>query len=169
MNSWLVVFVTVTAVAVVMQMLILLGIYLSFKQTSEKLTRIATDLHARMTPILSRLQVFTEETQPRIASMIADASDVVHLARGQAQRIDRVFTEAMDRLRAQLIHVDQILSGTLEAVEDAGSRLRRTIWEPVQQASALIRGIQAGLDFFRAKRRPTQGSEEQSSDEGLFI
>lgn len=169
MESWLPFFVIITSLAVVMQMLILLGIYLQFKQTSTRMTRIATDLHARMTPILSRLQVFVDETQPRISGIVADASEIVHIARGQAQKIDRVFTETVDRLRAQLIHVDQILTGTLEAVEDAGSRIRRTVWAPVQQASALIRGIQAGLDFFRARRRPAESTGSDPSDEGLFI
>jgi hypothetical protein len=168
MESWLIVFVIVTSVAVVLQMLILLGMYLQFKQTSERMTRSINDLEARVTPILSRVQLFLDETAPRVTGIVADASEIVHLARGQAQRIDRVFTEAMDRLRGQLIHVDQILTGTLETIEETGSRLRRTVWAPVQQASALIRGIQAGLDFFRTRRRPSQSGEEQP-DEGLFI
>jgi len=41
------------------------------------------------------------------------------LARGQAQKIDRVFTDAADRLRGQLVQADRILTGTLEAIEDA--------------------------------------------------
>jgi hypothetical protein len=168
MESWLIVFVIVTSVAVVLQMLILLGMYLQFKQTSERMMRSINDLESRVTPILSRVQLFLDETAPRMTGIVADASEIVHLARGQAQRIDRVFTEAMDRLRGQLIHVDQILTGTLETIEETGSRLRRTVWAPVQQASALIRGIQAGLDFFRSRRRPAQSGEEQP-DEGLFI
>jgi hypothetical protein len=168
MESWLIVFVIVTSVAVVLQMLILLGMYLQFKQTSDRMMRSINDLEARVTPILSRVQLFLDETAPRVTGIVADASEIVHLARGQAQRIDRVFTEAMDRLRGQLIHVDQILTGTLETIEETGSRLRRTVWAPVQQASAMIRGIQAGLDFFRARCRPAQSGEEQP-DEGLFI
>jgi len=98
---------------------------------------------------------------------VADVSEIVHLARGQAQKVDRVFTEAVDRLRVQLIHADQILSGTMEAVEVAGSKIRRTVLGPVQQASALIKGIQAGLEFFRARGRGREGAADQ--DEGLFI
>lgn len=168
MESWLPFFVIVTALAVVLQMVILLAMYLQFRRTSERMTQIATDLQARLTPILSRLQVFVDDTQPRITAMVADAAEIVHVARGQAQKVDRIFSEAADRLRNQLIHVDQILSGTLETIEDAGSRIRRTVWGPVQQASALIKGIQAGLEFFRARRRPAERSVEQP-DEGLFI
>lgn len=168
MPSWLAFFVVVTAVAVVLQMGILLGLYLQFRRMNEHTTRIATDLHARITPILSRLQVLMEDAQPRITSMLSDAAEITHVARGQAQKVDRVFTEAADRLRVQLIRADRILAGALEAIEESGSKLRRTLWGPVHEASAFIKGVKTGLDFFRSRRRPDdQGGESQ--DEGLFI
>ena len=80
---------------------------------------------------------------------------MVYLARVQAQKLDKVFTEASDRLRGQLVRADRILTGTLEAVEDAGTQVRRTILGPVQKASALVQGIKVGLDFLRARREPS--------------
>jgi hypothetical protein len=70
-----------------------------------------------------------------------------------------------------LIHVDHILTGAMEAVEEAGSHLRRTVWGPVVKATALIRGVQAGIDFFRTVRQgrdPVEPPAEQP-DEGMFI
>lgn len=168
MEHWLPFFVAVTALAVVLQTAILLGMYLQVRQMSERMTRITTDFQTRVSPILSRLQVLVEDTQPRISSMVVDATEIVHLARGQAQKVDRVFSEAADRLRLQLIRADQILTGALEAIEQAGSQVRRTIWSPVHQASAFIKGVKTGLDFFRSQRRPTERSIEHQ-DEGLFI
>jgi hypothetical protein len=67
------------------------------------------------------------------------------MARSQAQRVDRILSETLERLRLQLVHIDQILTGGMEAVEEAGSRLRGTFWGPVVRATAVIRGIQTGL------------------------
>ena len=167
MQDWLPFFVAVTALAVVLQMAILAAMYFQIRRMSERMTRILGDFQSRMNPILTRLQMLLEDTQPRLSGMVADVSEIVHLARGQAQKVDRVFTEAVDRLRVQLIHADQILSGTMESVEVAGSKIRRTVLGPVQQASALIKGIQAGLEFFRARGRGREGAADQ--DEGLFI
>src|SRR5260370_42526031 len=102
--------------------------------------------------------------------MVNDASHVVYLARGQAQKLDRVFTDAADRLRGQLVHVDRILAGTLEAVEEAGSKFKHSFWQPVQKASALGQGIKVGLGLFRSRRGRARGHErrEQHEDE-LFI
>ena len=167
MQDWLPFFVAVTALAVVLQMAILAAMYFQIRRMSEQMTRILGDFQSRMNPILTRLQMLMEDTQPRLSGMVADVSEIVHLARGQAQKVDRVFTEAVDRLRVQLIHADQILSGTIEAVEVAGSKIRRTVLGPVQQASALIKGIQAGLEFFRSRGHAREGAADQ--DEGLFI
>ena len=168
MESWIAVFVIIAAVAIVMQAGILFVMYKQVRRTSERTARIAEDLHAKINPILSRLQVLLEDTQPRISNIVADAAEITHLARTQAQKMDRVFTEAADRLRMQLIHADQILTGALESIDEAGSKLRRTVWGPVQQASAFVKGVKVGLDFFRSSRRPPERSGEQS-DEGLFI
>ena len=67
--------------------------------------------------------------------------------------MDRILSETLERLRMQLIHIDQILTGAMETVEEAGSRLKETVWGPVVKATALVRGIQTGLEFFRAVRR----------------
>lgn len=168
MATWLPFFVIVAAVAIVLQAAILMAMYKELRQARERITRATTDLYARMDPVLSRLQVLVEDIQPRLSSIVADTSEITHLARGQAQKVDRIFSEAVDRLRMQIIHADHVLTGALEAVEEAGSKVRRTIWGPVQQASALIKGVKVGLDFFRSPRRPPDRTGEQP-DEGLFI
>jgi len=152
----------------VIQAGILFVLYKQIRQVNEKTARAAAELHSKITPILARLQALMEDTQPRISSMIADAAEITQLARSQAQKFDRVFSEAGDRLRLQLIHADQIVSGALETIEEAGSKVRRTVWGPVHQASAFIKGVKVGLDFFRSQRRPAERSGEHP-DEGLFI
>jgi type IV secretory pathway VirB2 component (pilin) len=79
-----------------------------------------------------------------------------------------VFTEAVDRLRLQIIRADQIITGALEAVESAGAEIRRSISGPVQKAVALIKGIQAGLEVLRATKRSPQSAAEHQ-EESLFI
>jgi hypothetical protein len=68
----------------------------------------------------------------------------------------------------QLVHADQILTGAMETVEETGSRIRSSVWRPVQSFSALVRGIQTGLEFYRGRRRQAEGPN-QEQDEELFI
>jgi hypothetical protein len=100
---------------------------------------------------------------------VADAAHVVYLARAQAQKVDRVFTEASDRLRGQLVRADRILTGALEAMEDAGSKFSHNVWRPVQKVSALMQGIKVGIDLLRSRRGNRRPEEPLEQEEELFI
>jgi len=170
MQFWLEFFCIVAAVALVVQVVILTMLFFQLRRTTENVNRLVGDLHSRVGPILTRAQILLDDTQPKISSMVNDASHIVYLARGQAQKLDRVMTDASDRLRGQLVHADRILTGTLEAVEDAGAKFSHSFWRPMQKASALVQGIKVGLDLLRSRRSRRKGDEpREQQEEELFI
>jgi hypothetical protein len=173
MQFWLEVFSIVSAIALIVQVSILAALFFEVKRTMAKVNKVTDDLSTRVSPMVTRMQLLLDDTQPKITSMVNDASHVVYLARGQAQKVDRLVTDASDRLRGQLVHADRILTGALEAVEDAGIQMRRTVLGPVKQASALLTGLKVGLDMLRNRRAaagtvPPDEPQEQQEEE-LFI
>jgi len=170
MQFWMEFFSIVALIALVVQVGILIGLFLQVKRTTESVNKMVTDLHTRAGPILTRTQLLLDDTQPRITSLVEDAAHIVYLARGQAQKMDRVFTEASDRLRGQLVTADRILTGALETVEEAGMRVRKNFLGPVQKASALVQGIKVGLDVLRSRRdRSDKARESVEQEDELFI
>ena len=167
METWVAVFVVVASVAIVLQATILVAMFFQMRRTMERMERFTSDLESRLSPILARVQILLEDTQPKISEMVADAAHVVYLARAQAQKVDRVFTEASDRLRGQLVRADRILTGALETVEDAGSKFSHNVWKPMQRVSAIVQGIKVGIDLLRSRRRRPEEPMEQ--EEELFI
>jgi hypothetical protein len=123
---------------------------------------------ARIDPILVRTNRILEDSEDRIASIMGDAAEFTRLARSQAQKVDRVFTDAVERLRIQVVRADHILTGALEVVEEAGSTFRRRLWQPFHQVSAVIKGLKAGLDVIRGQK-PRRDAEPATQDEELFI
>lgn len=168
MEMWVAIFAIIAAVALVVQVIILSSMFVQMRKTIEQVNRTTADLQTRVNPILTRVQILLEDTQPKISNMVSDAAHVVYLARGQAQKVDRVFTEAADRLRGQLVHTDRIITGALEAVEEAGAQFHRSVWRPVHKASALVQGIKVGLDLLRS-RRGNRPEEPREQEEELFI
>jgi hypothetical protein len=166
-------FVGVTTLAIVLQAFILILLFVQLRRTAAKVEQTVADLNTKVTPLISRVQILVDEVSPRITGIVADASEVTRLARSEAQKVDRILSEALERLRLQLIHVDHILTGAMEAVEEAGSHLRQTVWGPVVRATALIRGVQAGIDFFRTAKQKRSRIEvvetPEQQDEGMFI
>ena len=171
METWVIVSVGIVAVAILFQAAMLAMMFVQMRKTAEKVEHLTSDLHSRVGPILTRVQIMLDDTQPKITEMVADAAHVVYLAKGQAQKLDRVVSEATDRLRGQLVTTDRILTGALETVEEAGTQFKRGVWAPMQKASAIISGIKVGLDFLRSRRGARRHAEDVDVEDGeeLFI
>jgi len=168
MSGWLEVFIAVATVAIVVQMAILLAIYLQMRVTIQHFTRIAAQLQARIDPILVRANRILEDSEDRVRTIMTNAAELTEIARSQAQKVDRAFTDAVERLRIQVVKADQILTGALEVIEEAGSSFRAKLWQPFRQASAVLKGIKAGIDFIRGQA-PKPVSDPTTQDEELFI
>jgi hypothetical protein len=167
MQNWVGV---VVALSLIVQVIVLVALWLQTRRTMKQVEETVSDLNRKVSPILTRVQILLDDTQPKISTMVSDAAHIVYLARGQAQKVDRVFTDATDRLRGQLVRADRILTGTLEAVEEAGSQFKHSFWRPVQKASALVQGIKVGIDLLRSRRGSSSRRDEHlEHEEELFI
>jgi DNA polymerase III psi subunit len=169
MNVWVEAFIVIAAVAIVIQMAILLGMFIQMKTAVDRFTVIANDVKVRVDPILLRVNRILEDSEDKIASITGDTAEITRLARGQAQRIDRVVTDSLERLRVQVIRADQILTGALEVIEDTGTKVRKTLWAPVQQVSAVLKGVKVGIDVLRGAQGRRAESDGATQDEELFI
>jgi hypothetical protein len=169
MSGWVEAFIVIAAIAIVMQMAVMLGMLLSLKKSLEHFTRLSNDLQSRIDPILTRVNRILEDSEGRISSVMGDTAEITRLARGQAQKIDRVFTDTIERLQIQVIRADQILTGAMEVVDEAGTKFRNTLWGPIRQASAVMKGIKVGLEMLRRQQSGHIETDRASQDEELFI
>src|ERR1700678_964663 len=169
MSGWVEAFIVIAAIAIVMQMAVMLGMLLSLKKSLEHFTRLSNDLQSRIDPILTRVNRILEDSEGRISSVMGDTAEITRLARSQAQKIDRVFTDTIERLQIQVIRADQILTGAMEVVDEAGTKFRNTLWGPIRQASAVMKGIKVGLEMLRRQQSGHIETDRASQDEELFI
>ena len=169
MPVWVEVFIVIAALALLIQKVLLLAMLFQLRPLIQQFIRISSDLQAKIDPILLRTSRILDDSEDRIKSIMGDASEITHVARIQAQKVDRVITEAVERLRLQVIRADHIVTGVLEVAEDTGSRMRKTIWEPIHQLSAVLKGLKVGLDVFRGSGPRRHQSDSAHQDEELFI
>lgn len=174
MPTWIGFFIVLTSLAIVIQAVILIALLVQLRRTAARTEKFVDELRAQLAPTLSRVQLLVGDVAPQLTSMVSDASEITRLARSQTQRVDRIFAETVERLRLQLVHLDQIITGAMESIDEAGAQLRRTVVGPVTKTAALIRGIQTGVEFYRSSRRGPSSRRpethsEQTQDEGMFI
>lgn len=168
MQTWLVVFVVVAAVAIVLEMLLLFAFYLQFRRLSAVLSQVSGMFDRQLSPVLVRVEHMLEDTQGQMREIVGDTAEIMRLVKTNTQRVDRVLDDATERLRVQIIHADKMITGALEAVEETGTELRSSVIEPLHTTIAFVRGVRAGIDFFRGRKRMPQRRRE-AQDEGLFI
>src|ERR1700723_1791309 len=131
MSGWVEAFIIIAAIAIVVQMAILVAMFVQLKVSMEQFTRIANDLQGRVDPILLRVNRILEDSEGRISSVMGDTAEITRLARGQAQKVDRVFTEARGGLRIKGIRAAPFLTGALEVVDAAGAAIRNSLWAAI--------------------------------------
>ena len=168
MQTWEAIFVVVACVAIVIQALILVALYAQIKALSAVLMRVATDLDTRLSPLLGRLDRLVQDSHGQMTEIVRDTAEIMRMVKSNGQRFDRVLEEAADRLRLQVIQADRLLTGALETIEDTGAELKRSLVEPMRTATALVKGVRAGVEFFRGRNRVPQRRRD-AQDEGLFI
>ena len=154
MADWVMpLFTIVVAVALLMETLVIAVMFIAFRRLTGRIEKLTDRVQGRMFPLISQFQLRFDEVQPRISDAVFQATELVHSARKQAERTDRVITETTDRLRIKLVQADQTITGSLELIEDTGSRIRRAVLAPFRSIKALTAGIQTGINVYRSRSR----------------
>ena len=137
-------FLGIIAVAVLIMAVVQIGAIFAGIRLARRVDQIATQLDQEIKPLIANLTTLSSE-----------AARAAALAAKQAERIDRVFGEMVQR-------VDQTLAAAQEFVTG-----------PARQGMAIMAGVKAVLDTFRslreASRRRTPSRPAVEEEESLFI
>lgn len=167
-NTALSVALILVAVAVLMQAAAMLGIWLTIRKLSDQVESVRADIKQRLDPLSqSVLEIVTGCREP-LRTITADFAAISRTLRDRTTQVDAVAAELVDRSRLQVIRVDQMVSDLVKKVETTAEAVQRGVLTPIQEVSAVLKGVQAGLGFLFSHRRVTNVSEA-TQDEQLFI
>lgn len=152
-DTWLKVFVAVTAGAVVLQAMIMVALYLAVRKSTAKVESIADELKTKALPTMDSVQSFLVEARPKIDNITTNVSESTTLVRNQLARIDATLTDALDRTRLQVIRADELLSRTMDRVEETSDVVHKTVMSPLRQVNGLMAAISTGVEVFLGQKR----------------
>ncbi len=163
------IFIAVTASAVVLQTLILFGLYLAVRKSTAKMEALATEVTNRALPTMETVQSMLVEIRPKLDVMTVNLSESSTLVRNQLARIDATLTDALDRTRLQVIRADELLNRTMDKVEETSEVVHKTVISPLRQVNGLMSAISTGVEVFLGpKRRQPKNGAGVPQDE-MFI
>lgn len=161
--------IAVTTAAVVIQAFILYALYRSVRKSSERMEALASEVKSKVLPAAETAQSMLVDLRPKIETLVDNLSQSSVVVRGQLQRMDATVQDVIDRTRLQVIRADELLSRTLDKVEETTEIVHKTVVSPVRQLSGLFHGVSAGMEFlFSGRRRRSRNGVTVPQDE-MFI
>jgi len=154
-------FIALTGAAVLLQAGLLAAMYLSMRKSSTRLEALANEVKTKALPALDTAQAMLTELRPRLTVIAENLEQTTHSVRAQVERVDATVNDVVDRARLQIIRGDELLTRTLDRVEETSDMVHNTVVSPVRQFSGLIQGVTAGIEFLLGGRgRRNGGSRE---------
>ena len=96
--------------------------------------------------------------RPKLEVIVDNLQDATTVVRSQINRVDSAVNDVVDRTRLQVIRADEMMTRTLDRVEQTTELVQKTVVSPVRQLSGIMQGITVGLEFLFAGRARKNGS-----------
>jgi methyl-accepting chemotaxis protein len=176
-DTLLVACIAVIGLAMLLQTLILLLIFVAMRKAAASLQEEAANLRATITPVifdardmlantqgilvnaqefLGNAQTVLARVTPRIESVTSDAVEITHRLREQTAELQISAQEILEKVRRQSDRVDEMFSNLLNTLDHAGSFVAQTVSGPVRQVSSVLRSAKAIIESLR---KPVAGRQ----------
>jgi methyl-accepting chemotaxis protein len=191
---YLVIFIGITAVAVLLQACVLLGMFLVMRKAIVAGLAEAAEFRSKLAPVLDGSKVLMDSGQDVIAtakelmktasSLITDlephletaATELSHMVRDvhqQANQLQAAVDEVALKAQRQVDRVDYMATSTLNGLERFGSFVNQAVNLPVRQLSGVIAAAKAVVGTLRTsappRHRPAGRPAPVADEKDLFV
>jgi methyl-accepting chemotaxis protein len=169
MDEKLTFFIAITAAAVVLQMLILFFLYLAVRKLSMRLETVVDETQSRVLPLLENakliqqdVKTFVETARPKLDVILDNAAHATTTVRTEIERVEATLNDVVDRVRLQVIRADEMVTRTLDRVEETSEKVQHSVMSPIRQVSGIAQAVSVGVaTYFRSQRRGRNGGPDE--------
>ena len=169
-DTLLLVFTGILAFALLLQSLLFFGIYKSIRNLdkwlsvwSKDMLRNAESMSAKISEGLDTVKSTAESLKP-ITQNLVHTTRLVH---SRVVELDSFFGETTRSAQLEFMRIQDSFQRAMRRAEEAIEVLRDSILTPINEVSAVARGVRMGLDvLFRRRRNP---SDLSAQDDEMFI
>src|SRR5215470_7463220 len=166
-NTVITIFVVVTAIAVLIQAGILVGMFFAVRKSSAKIESLAEEVKTKVLPTAELAHEMITDLRPKITTVLDNVAVSTTVLRNQMERVDATLTDIIDRTRLQVIRADEFVNHTMDKLEETREAVQRTVVSPVRHISGLMHGLTAGVEAFFSRRRGRESANAQQDE--MFI
>jgi ABC-type transporter Mla subunit MlaD len=156
------------AVAVLMQAGAMVGIWLAIKKINGEVAGIRADVKQRLDPLTQNVNELLSGSREPVRNITANLAEISRIMRERAAHVDGMVADLVDKSRLQVARVDQLMGDLVEKVETTADTVQRNVLAPLNEVSAVVKGVRSGLEFLFSRRR-SASIADAPQDEQLFI
>jgi len=165
-----VVFTAATALGVLIQAGILLGMFIGLRKLQVKLEHILNHTTDYALPLIASTKVTLEELSPKLKIISSNLVEVSETLKSESRNIKGSVDDVLEKTRAQTARVDEMVSGTLDGISSASAAIQHGIEVPLRHISGIFNGLRAGFETLRDKKTPvTSDPIVQATDEFVVV
>ncbi len=167
-SGWLMAFVIITALALFLQSLAMLGMVVAMRRLHTFMTQAEKNTRESLEKLRNEFGDFIESSREPIKNVVANVSEISTRLRDRTEQIDSVVADLTDRTRLQIIRIDQMVTDMVERAQQTASSVERSVVAPVQEVAAVMKGVRRGLEFLFTRRHSATATDT-IQDEQMFI
>ncbi|MGH7868976.1 MAG: hypothetical protein ACREP9_15400 [Candidatus Dormibacteraceae bacterium] len=167
-NNLIAIFVVIAALALLLQAAVMVGIFVSVRKFLAETDNVIRDIRRRTEPLLDAVNGMVQDSREPVRSVLANLSEISRTVKERTTLVDARVAEMADTIRLQVARIDQLIGTFVEKATTTADVLQSGVLGPLYQVSAIIKGMQTGIDYFFSQRR-SKHPRQATQDEELFI
>jgi len=161
MDEKLTIFIAVTSAAVVLQMLILAGMFFTLRSLAAHVKTVTDEVKTQAMPLLedgkkiqAQVQHLLETSSPKVELVLDNAAAITTTAHTGIGRAESTLNDVLDRARLQVIRADEMVTRAMDSLEETTEKVTHSVTSPIKHASGVMHGISTGVGTFFGQKRP---------------
>jgi uncharacterized protein YoxC len=157
-------FTGIAAVALVIQMAMLIGIFRSVKTLQERAEKFMDSFE----PLAETSRQTLDEVRKQSTEILTRVREMADSTKSQVDKVEDVITDLSASARTQMERVDKTVEFLLRRLEETVAAVQRTVLMPVRQARGVAAAAGAVIDHLATGRRRST-VDRATLDEEMFI
>jgi hypothetical protein len=149
-DTILIVFVAIVGALVLLQALVLIGIFIFLQKAAKSAMVASGDFKATVLPTIHATRDLIERISPQVVTISSSLAELTEFLKKESHGVGISASEIMQRVNRQSVRLDGMLTNGLDAVERAGQVVETTVAVPIRQANGIMAAIKAMIATYRS-------------------
>jgi hypothetical protein len=166
----LVVFVAVAAIALILQLATLLGMFFAVKKIQGQAVTVlgqVTSLMPQITSIVNSTKRTVETVEGHVKTIGDSSVSIMDVTKHQVMKIDELLTDITMRTKVQVERAEMVMEDTMGRAQETVSIVQRSVLRPIREIHGVLSGVRTTFAHLSRTGRPTV--DHATSDEEMFI